>query len=147
MLIPPVALKLASTGWRLVRYYRGSGPYVRQGPPHPYMRAVVAPLVVVTTLVLLGTGVAMLVASPHAHRVLQLHKAAFIAWIAATGIHVLFHLPRLVRLMLAELRPATRAPAAGLRVGLVGVAFATGAVFAASVFHLATPWLDWVRVH
>jgi hypothetical protein len=147
MLIPPVALKLASTGWRLVRYYTGSRPYVRQGPPHPYMRVVVAPLVVATTLVLLGTGVAMLIASPRDHRVLQLHQAAFIAWLAATGIHVLFHLPRLARLTLAELRPGARVPAAWLRIGLVGVAVATGAAFAASVSHLATPWVDWVRVH
>jgi hypothetical protein len=147
MLIPPVALKLGSTGWRFVRYYTGSRAYVEQGPPHTYMRVVVAPVVVVSTLVLFGTGVAMLAVGPHTHRVLQLHKAAFVVWLTSTSVHVLFHLPRLGRLTRAELRRFPRVPSAWLRVGLVGAAVAVGAVFAASTFHLATPWLDWVRVH
>ena len=33
LLIPPVALKLASTGWRFVRYYTNSRPYRLEGPP------------------------------------------------------------------------------------------------------------------
>ena len=33
-LIPPVLLKLASTGYRLARYYTGDATYVRRGPPH-----------------------------------------------------------------------------------------------------------------
>ncbi len=147
MLIPPIALKLASTGWRFLRYYAGSRPYVLQGPPHPYMRVVVAPLVVVTTLAVFGTGVAMLAVRPRGGMVLGLHKAAFIAWLAATGIHVLFHLPRLARLARSELRPSTRAPSAWIRVALVGAAATAGALFAVTLFHLATPWLDWVRLH
>jgi hypothetical protein len=146
MLIPPIALKLASTGWRFLRYYTGSRPYVLQGPPHPYMRVVVAPLVVVSTLVLFGTGVAMLAVRPQGGNLVGLHKGAFIVWLAATGIHVLFHLPRLARLARAELRPSTRVSSAWLRVVLVGAALTAGALFAAAAFHLATPWLDWVRV-
>jgi hypothetical protein len=147
MLIPPIALKLGSTGWRVLRYYTGSRPYVAQGPPHPYMRVVVAPLVVVTTLAVFGTGVAMLAVRPRDGMIVGLHKAAFIAWLAATGIHVLFHLPRLARLARAELRPSTRVSSAWIRVAFVGASAAAGAVFAAAVFHLATPWLDWVRLH
>ena len=33
LLIPPVALKLASTGYRMLRYYGRSPAYVRRGPP------------------------------------------------------------------------------------------------------------------
>ena len=33
LLIPPVALKLASTGYRFARYYTHDEPYVRKGPP------------------------------------------------------------------------------------------------------------------
>ena len=32
LLLPPVALKLATTGWRFARYYTGSKPYVLAGP-------------------------------------------------------------------------------------------------------------------
>ena len=33
VLIPPVLLKLASTGYRFVRYYTGSQAYRAKGPP------------------------------------------------------------------------------------------------------------------
>ena len=33
VLIGPVALKLASTGYRFVRYYTGAPVYVAKGPP------------------------------------------------------------------------------------------------------------------
>ena len=147
MLVPPAALKLGSTGWRFFRYYTRSRPYVLEGAPHAFMRFLVAPVVVVSTVFLLGTGVAMLVVHPRGGSLVGLHKTSFIVWLAATGIHVLFHLPRLGRLARAELRPATRVSATGLRIALVGVALAAGAVFAASTFHLASPWLDWVRLH
>ena len=33
VLVPPVLLKMASTGWRFARYYRGVPAYQRKGPP------------------------------------------------------------------------------------------------------------------
>jgi hypothetical protein len=42
-LIPPILLKLGSTGWRFVRYYTRSRPYVAHGPPQLAMR-LLAPL-------------------------------------------------------------------------------------------------------
>ena len=39
LLIPPVALKLATTGYRMLRYYTGHTAYVDRGPPHILMRA------------------------------------------------------------------------------------------------------------
>ncbi len=33
VLIPPVLLKVASTGWRFARYYRGAPAYRRKGAP------------------------------------------------------------------------------------------------------------------
>src|SRR6516164_3578640 len=32
LLVPPVLVKIGSTGWRFVRYYRGSPAYRRKGP-------------------------------------------------------------------------------------------------------------------
>jgi hypothetical protein len=57
-LIPPVLLKLGSTGWRFARYYTHSRPYVEEGPPQIAMR-LLAPLFVAATVVLFGSGVAM----------------------------------------------------------------------------------------
>ena len=61
LLIPVVALKLASTGWRMLRYYGRSDEYVRLGPPPLLLRTLVAPVLVLSTLVLFATGVALLV--------------------------------------------------------------------------------------
>ncbi|TML53919.1 MAG: hypothetical protein E6G15_08410, partial [Actinobacteria bacterium] len=96
LLIPPVALKLASIGYRFLRYYTGDAGFVAKGPPHLIMR-LLAPLLVVSTVVLFGTGVALLTLGPHRHRdlILGLHKASFIAWLVVTGIHVLVYAPRL----------------------------------------------------
>src|SRR5690348_10577967 len=54
LLVPVVALKLASTGWRLLRYYLRGDEYVRRGPPHVALRIVVAPVLVASTSILLA---------------------------------------------------------------------------------------------
>jgi hypothetical protein len=57
-----------------------------------------APILVPSTLGVLATGVALLVLGPPSrHPVLVLHKLFFFAWLAACGIHVLAHLPEVVR--------------------------------------------------
>jgi hypothetical protein len=97
VLIGPVALKLASTGYRFARYYTHDPGYRRKGPPMPLLRGL-APLVVLATLGLFGTGVALLLAGPHTGLPLGLlHKVSFIAWIALVALHVLGHLPEIVR--------------------------------------------------
>ena len=65
VLIPPVLLKVASTGYRFVRYYRADAPYVRKGPPPPLLRAL-GPVIVISSVVLFGTGVALLVSKARA---------------------------------------------------------------------------------
>ena len=49
LLIPVVALKFASTGWRMLRYYGGGDEYVGQGPPPLFLRALIAPVLIVST--------------------------------------------------------------------------------------------------
>ena len=58
LLLPPVALKLASTGWRFLRYYAGDKLYRHEGPPRLLLR-LLAPLLIVSTLVLFGSGIAL----------------------------------------------------------------------------------------
>src|SRR6266581_6310590 len=59
LLIPPALVKTASTGWRIVRYYTGSRAYRDAGPPTLVLR-VLGPLVVLFTLAVLGSGVALI---------------------------------------------------------------------------------------
>src|SRR5258707_9332388 len=85
LLIPVIALKLASAGWRMVRYYLGREEYVRRGPPHVVLRALVAPVVVASTIVLFATGVALLALDRTHGPIVGLHKASFIVWLGALG--------------------------------------------------------------
>jgi hypothetical protein len=97
LLIGPVLLKMASTGYRFARYYTHDPAYVEEGPPPAGLR-ILAPFVVVSTVVVFATGVALLVAGPSSRgALLSIHKISFIAWIAFTGLHVLGHLRELPR--------------------------------------------------
>jgi hypothetical protein len=100
ILIPPALLKTTTTSWRILRYYTGTPVYRQAGPP-PLVLRILGPLVVLSTLALLGTGVALLLIGPTAAStslitvagqritVLTLHQASTIAWAVATGLHVL----------------------------------------------------------
>lgn len=137
LLIPVVALKLASTGWRALRYYRQSEEYVRLGPPPVLLRAVVAPVLMLSTLVLFATGTALLVLGQTEGTIVGLHKASFIVWFGAAALHVLAHVTKLPRLLHA------RAAGAGLRVAL-----ATGAVAAGVLLAVVTlPSMDRLQDH
>ena len=92
LLIGPVLLKLTSTGYRFARYYTANPAYRRKGPPAAPMR-LLAPLVVISTVVVFGSGVALLLAGPGSRSTLfPIHKLSFFAWLALTGLHVLGHL-------------------------------------------------------
>lgn len=51
--------KSASTGWRIIRYYTRQTAYVRAGPP-PTLLRLLGPLVIFTTLGVLGSGIALI---------------------------------------------------------------------------------------
>ncbi len=104
MLLGPVVLKMLSTGWRFMRYYTGSAPYVSKGPPPLILRAS-APIVVLSTVAVFATGIVLLVAGPSARSpFLALHKASFLIWLAFMALHVLGHLPELSHSLRASSR-------------------------------------------
>ena len=84
MFIPPIALKIASTGYRFFRYYTGAPVYVAKGPPQLALR-VLAPLLVASTVMIFVTGVWLLILGHHSDQVLMLHKVAFIVWSGVFG--------------------------------------------------------------
>jgi hypothetical protein len=113
-LIPAVLLKLASTGWRFLRYYTRSRAYVEQGPPQLAMR-LLAPLFVAATVVLFGSGVALGILHGHALQVARnLHGPASVIWLLLLGLHVLVYLKRALS-RTAEDLPASGKPMRGSR--------------------------------
>ncbi|HEU0315871.1 MAG TPA: hypothetical protein VFR49_01000, partial [Solirubrobacteraceae bacterium] len=59
LLVPPVLLKLGTTGYRFVHYYAGTRRYRRKGPPRPALR-LIAPVLVLTTVAVLASGTVLL---------------------------------------------------------------------------------------
>ena len=112
LLLGPVALKAGSVIYRFVRYYTGSAPYRRKGPPALLLR-LLGPVIMLLTACVFGSGVMLAVTGPGQGPWLLLHKASFILWFCAMAIHVLAYLPRLPRLLAAEARGTALAEARG----------------------------------
>jgi hypothetical protein len=97
LLIGPVLLKMASTGYRFLRYYTGNVEYRRKGPPETFLR-VIGPIVVLSTVAVFATGVVLLILGPsHRDPWVELHKLTFIVWVVFMSLHVLLHLPAVAR--------------------------------------------------
>ncbi|HEX9064617.1 MAG TPA: hypothetical protein VF843_05890 [Streptosporangiaceae bacterium] len=145
LLVGPVLLKMSSTGYRFIRYYTGSEPYVRKGPPALILR-LLGPVVIATSIGVIGSGVALALVGPGtgASLWLFLHKATFVLWFGAMTIHVLWYAPQLPRLLRrgSPGRDRVRAALAGAgqRWLLLTVALAGGLVVAFATYHLAVPW-------
>jgi hypothetical protein len=122
ILIPPVVLKIGSTGWRFVRYYVGAPAYRVKGPP-PLLLRLLGPVLIVLTLVVLGSGVALMVA-PHdlRSRLLFVHKASFVLWFGAMTVHVLGHILETARLAPLDWARRTRAQVGGASARMWAVA-------------------------
>jgi hypothetical protein len=146
MLIGPVALKLASTGYRFTRYYTGNPAYRLKGPPAAPLRAI-APVVVASTVVVLGSGVALLFAGPSSRNtLLPIHKISFFVWAAFTGLHLLGHLPALPSALRGDLGHSAKVgedvPGRnGRLLSLLGALIA-GAVLAVLVIPEFGAWLN-----
>jgi hypothetical protein len=144
LLVPPVALKLASTGYRLVRYYGGAEPYVHKGPPPTVLR-VLAPGLVLTTLALFGTGIALVFTGPPSNTLIFAHKLSFFAWVGFMVLHILGHLLEVPRLASADWRRhvprEARLAGAGLRAGALVGAIVVGVALGFAALSVGKPWL------
>jgi uncharacterized membrane protein YwaF len=134
LLIGPVLLKVASTGYRFVRYYTGDVEYRRKGPPELVLR-VIGPIVVLSTAAVFATGVVLLILGPsHRNPWVELHKLTFIVWVVFMSLHVLLHLPAVARALGIgrggrEQRAGAAPGTAGRRIAISG-ALVAGVVLA-----------------
>ncbi|HEY6791893.1 MAG TPA: hypothetical protein VI365_31710, partial [Trebonia sp.] len=161
----PVTLKAASVIYRFARYYTGSQPYQRKGPPQPLLR-LIGPVIILLTACVFGSGIMLAVTGPsHGYggpgQWLTIHRLSFIAWLFFTAIHVLTYVWRLPRLLAAEARGASleagetaghagtgrharRAMHAlggrGTRLALLTASLLAGLVIALLTVHLAGNW-------
>lgn len=157
LLVPPALVKTATTGWRFARYYTGNGPYLSAGPPVLVLR-VVGPLVVLSTLGVLGSGLALIALGPAGSRsslftapglavtALTVHQVLFFVWVAAMTVHVLGRVvPSLVTL--AGRRRPGPVPGHAARGGVVLATLAAAALAAALVLAGSNGWTHRVERH
>lgn len=145
LLIPPVLLKLGSTGYRFLRYYTRNPAYLRKGPPHLLMR-LLAPGVVIASLALFATGVLLLIEGPDSGSLKLLHKASFIVWFALMTAHVLGHILEVPALAVPDWRGKggreAQLAGSGLRLALLGMSLLAGLALALATYQLAGSWLS-----
>ncbi len=143
VLIPPVLLKLGSTGYRFVRYYTGDRAYRASGPPALALR-MLAPLLVLLTVVVFASGVALVLAgSPHGSTLFTVHKASFILWFIVAAIHIVYYLVRVPRIVGAESGRPPRARGAanrGARFAALAGALVIGVGLALAFLPSARSW-------
>jgi len=145
LLVPPVLLKMSSTGYRFMRYYAADPRYRRKGPPELALR-VIAPMVVLSTVVVFASGVALLFAGPSSRETLfPIHKDSFFVWVVFMALHVLGHLPALPAVLRADYgRSAELSSDVTGRAGrtlALGGALVAGVVLAILVIPQFGPWL------
>jgi len=148
LLLPPLALKLASTGWRFLRFYTGNRPYRLEGPPKLLLR-LLAPLLVASTLSLFGSGVALIVVGHGGGLLLNLHAVSFGVWGVLMIVHVLAYLVRTLRLGPADWRRHAEPIVAGARSrrAALGGALLAGVIVASATHPAQQAWLSHRRDH
>jgi hypothetical protein len=142
LLLGPVTLKAGSVLYRFARYYTGSEPYRRQGPPAPLLR-VIGPVIMLLTACVFGSGVMLAVTGPSygpPSGWLVLHRISFFAWLFFIAIHVVAYVPRLPRLLATEARAREVLAGRGTRLALLIASLLAGLVIALLTVHLAGKW-------
>jgi hypothetical protein len=149
-LVPLTVVKTVTTGWRIARYYLGDPAYRAAGPP-PLLLRILGPLVVLTGLAVLGTGLALIALGQSSFTTLvavagfridalTLHQAAFAAWLVVTGLHVLGRTVPAVQL--AAGRAGRRVPGRLPRAAAIVAALVVSVAVGGLVVHLSTAWTD-----
>ena len=147
LLAGPLIVKLSSTGWRFLRYYTRAPAYVRRGPPRLPLR-LLAPLLVVMTLLVIGSGIGLVVTGPaQSGLLLPLHNLSVLFWLSLIAIHVGAYLWRTPRLVADDWSDRSGKSLEGrwLRLGVNLGALLAGMVAAILLFPGAAQWAVWIQ--
>jgi hypothetical protein len=140
LLLPVIALKMASTGWRFMRYYLRDKEYRAAGPPVLWMR-LLAVVVVASTLVLFASGVELWAFGLRFGSMwVEVHKLSFMVWLPAVGLHVLGKLTQTLRGAKEELVAEANTSMRNRR-SLVGASLLAGAALAVASLSYASPFI------
>ena len=105
-----------------------------------------APLLLATTLVVIGSGIGLVVTGPrYAGLLLPLHGFSVLVWFPLIVVHVFAYIWRVPRLVADDWSKssAEHAPGRERRFGMNLGALLAGVVAAILLFPGATPWVVW----
>jgi hypothetical protein len=150
LLVPPIVLKVGSTGYRFVRYYTGDRGYRLAGAPSLILR-LTGPILVAATVAVFASGIELwLFGLRFGSAWKTAHTLSAVIMIAAVGVHLAGHLRRSVVVAAEELDAGRSADAddAGLgRIGhdpsprrAVAASIVLGIAMAIASFLYATPF-------
>lgn len=140
-LLPPTAVKVASTAYRFARYYTSNPAYVSKGPPRLLLR-IIGPILVLNTAFVLLSGIFIMVAGEYRRPVEQLHELSFWSWLTLVVVHLLAYLWRLPRLMTADLAGrGTSRSAAYQRIFVVAGSGIAGMLLALALMPWTRAWI------
>jgi hypothetical protein len=140
LLVPVVAVKIGTTGYRFARYYRGTPAYAAKGPP-PIILRLAGPMVVASTVALFATGIAAIAVGRSSRWILEAHKASFIVWFGLMTVHVLGHAIETPALAVADWRNEhPRLHGAAVRRGLLIGSLAVGIGLGFFALRWIGPW-------
>jgi hypothetical protein len=142
ILLPPLALKLGSTGWRFLRYYAGDALYRHEGPPRLVLR-LLAPFLIASTFVLFGSGIALAVVG-HGGLWFDVHIVSFGVWGLLIIVHILAYLARTLRVGTADWHRSAEPVVRGARRrrAALGGAVLAGVILAVATYPLQQGWLS-----
>ena len=148
LLAGPLLVKMGSTSWRFLRYYTRAPAYVRRGPP-PLVLRVLGPVLLVTTLVMVGSGIGLVVTGP-LQPLLLLHVFSALVWLPLMALHSLAHLRQVPRNIASDWssRLGSRSRRGrGLRLVANLGALLLGVIAAVLLFPAATSLFAWSQTH
>ena len=149
VLVPLALLKTATTGWRILRYYTGNAAYVEAGPP-PLLLRMLGPLVILTALAVLGSGLALIplgtdyrpfaTVAGFSIDAVTVHKACFVLWLVVVGAHTLVRLVPALQVASGAGPRRKRVDGGWLRVTAVVLAVGVGLGAGFAVLSASSTW-------
>jgi len=103
---------------------------------------VLAPVLAASTVLVFGSGVALLVVGHRSDVVLELHKVSFIVWGACFAAHFLWYLPHVWRVLSTRWRETSgqRPQGSWLRGLLLSASLGGGLALAIALLSLIESW-------
>jgi hypothetical protein len=151
LLVPLALMKTVTTTWRMLRYYSRSAVYQQAGPP-PMLLRLLGPLVVLTALAVLGTGLALIAVGTDASYQpfasfagfgidpFTLHKVAFVLWLVMTSLHTLGRLVPALQLMVNRAGRTRAVPGTPARIWVLLATLVVSVVVGAVVLSASGEW-------